>query len=727
MADRYPEHPSLAIFDSHQPDPLPAPVSNVDPGLDESEEEIQLDNDGYVQGWGEDASEDEGEGEGGSKSTTRTGAGLLNRELPQPPEFTPFNHHAPEHVRKVTLPPDFPERFLMTVNEDRLTPADIPAPESTEVVEGPIQSNQRLVPGSFFSLFFPVTEFETMANNTNAYAALKGAGESGRRWWDTSSGELMIFVGLLIYMGVHKSIRVGLYWEKSDEFPRHEITEYMSKFRFEQLKRYFHISLPSQPNTDRQNPSQPPACQHWTQKLQPLATNLERRFQSYLLPATNVAIDEMMVRFTGRSVHTVMMRAKPIPQGFKMLALCERGYTYAFMFTSRVDRFSDLQRGLYNGPSQQALSPTSSAVFQLMMSLPYTNYRFVLYCDNYFSNIPLFKALREYSIAACGTTRPNSARYPPVLKFNKHTSRLPWNTLSGVVSTDVLAVVWQDKNVVRFLTTYHECTPEERNFTTRRRKRPRITSSNSELIRAGWGEDHVRQLRIPLLSVNYNDYMGGVDIADQRRSYYYTQLPTCRNWFPLFFWLLDTSIINSFLLSQVYFSTLPSCLSSSSSSSSSLSPTSTYSFLSPKSKSWSAHGFYRTRLAWNLVLEGFRRSRILPTPTAPLPNLHTPSRIQPLGNRSQKRGAGSYITKNYDLNSRRLLPGDHICEKAPRTKNYCLFCRYLSKKPELTTVFHNPNGPKGRVRYTNFQCSFCKVPLCKTFCMQKYHDSLISY
>jgi len=45
---------------------------------------------------------------------------------------------------------------------------------------------------------------------------------------------------------------------------------------------------------------------------------------------------------------------------------------------------------------------------------------------------------------------------------------------------------------------------------------------------------------------------GGVDIADQRRSYYYTQLRVCRNWLPLFFWLLDTTVINSFLLAQTY-------------------------------------------------------------------------------------------------------------------------------------------------------------------------------
>lgn len=98
----------------------------------------------------------------------------------------------------------------MTVEEDRMAPGDCIAPETTEVVEGPIHSSQRLFPSSFFSLFFPMKEFDTLAYNTNAYVAAKGAGESGRQWCDTSSAEQMIYLGLLIYMGVHKSMRVGL-------------------------------------------------------------------------------------------------------------------------------------------------------------------------------------------------------------------------------------------------------------------------------------------------------------------------------------------------------------------------------------------------------------------------------------------------------------------------------------------------------------------------------------
>jgi len=44
--------------------------------------------------------------------------------------------------------------------------------------------------------------------------------------------------------------------------------------------------------------------------------------------------------------------------------------------------------------------------------------------------------------------------------------------------------------------------------------------------------------------------MGGVDIADQLRAYYSTQRISLRSWYPLFFWMLDTAILNAYLVGQ---------------------------------------------------------------------------------------------------------------------------------------------------------------------------------
>ncbi|KAF9117739.1 hypothetical protein BGW39_001849, partial [Mortierella sp. 14UC] len=54
------------------------------------------------------------------------------------------------------------------------------------------------------------------------------------------------------------------------------------------------------------------------------------------------------------------------------------------------------------------------------------------------------------------------------------------------------------------------------------------------------------ELLIPKLIDDYNHYMNGVDISDQYRSYYSTQLTVLRTWMPLFFWIFDTTIIDCY-------------------------------------------------------------------------------------------------------------------------------------------------------------------------------------
>jgi Transposase IS4 len=47
---------------------------------------------------------------------------------------------------------------------------------------------------------------------------------------------------------------------------------------------------------------------------------------TYLILGTEVAIDEIMVRFHGRSSDTCKMPNKPIKQGYKIFALADNGY-----------------------------------------------------------------------------------------------------------------------------------------------------------------------------------------------------------------------------------------------------------------------------------------------------------------------------------------------------------------------------------------------------------------
>ena len=78
---------------------------------------------------------------------------------------------------------------------------------------------------------------------------------------------------------------------------------------------------------------------------------------------------------------------------------------------------------------------------------------FNIYMDNYVTSIILFKYLREEKIGACGIVRKNSARFPQILKIDK---KLNWDTLSGVVVDNVLAILWMNNGPVTMLSTIHQ-------------------------------------------------------------------------------------------------------------------------------------------------------------------------------------------------------------------------------------------------------------------------------
>lgn len=191
----------------------------------------------------------------------------------------------------------------------------------------------------------------------------------------------------------------------------------------------------------------------WYSKVDPLASHIRTVSKTICTPSSNVSIDEMIARFSGRSAHTVRIKNKPTPEGYKILSLCDAGYTYTFIFTSRIQKHPEIQQ-------VSDLSKVGNEVYYLVSQLPVENKSFNLYMDNYFSSIKLFKYLREKKIGACGTVRTNSTNFPQILKTNK---KLDWDTLSGVVVDNVLAILWMDNGPVTMLSTIHQIDNEDEN------------------------------------------------------------------------------------------------------------------------------------------------------------------------------------------------------------------------------------------------------------------------
>lgn len=87
-----------------------------------------------------------------------------------------------------------------------------------------------------------------------------------------------------------------------------------------------------------------------------------------------------MVKFKGRSAHTVRIPSKPIPVGYKVLALCDAGYTIDWLYTSRIYSIAGVEK-------VAGLTTTGSAILRLCNSLDSISYWYIVYMDNAFATI----------------------------------------------------------------------------------------------------------------------------------------------------------------------------------------------------------------------------------------------------------------------------------------------------------------------------------------------------
>ncbi|MFL5661997.1 MAG: hypothetical protein ACJ8BW_11710 [Ktedonobacteraceae bacterium] len=98
------------------------------------------------------------------------------------------------------------------------------------------------------------------------------------------------------------------------------------------------------------------------------------------------------------------------------------------------------------------------------------------------------------------------------------------------------------------MSTVH-CVFDKGDLIKRYRKAPKPTSTNAKVVLAVFGGEYRKWLYIPIAIDDYNHHMNGVDIANQRRKYCSTyRKRNLRSWRPLFHWLLDVTVVNSYIL-----------------------------------------------------------------------------------------------------------------------------------------------------------------------------------
>ncbi|CAG8525093.1 10017_t:CDS:2 [Acaulospora morrowiae] len=250
-------------------------------------------------------------------------------------------------------------------------------------------------PINLFLLFFMNNILDTIVANMNLYSLSKNAD------------------------GLFNSPSLNQYWNENTKLPIHNISKQMLLFHFEQIKRYLHVSSPIA------------IINNYFEKLEPLLSKIRDVSKQLYTPSSNVSVDEMIVRFSGRSVYMVRIKNKPTPKSFKILSLCKSGYIYIFLPILHIS-----SSGV---PKVNGLNQVGCLVYHLVMQLPYYQSSFNVYMDNYFSNVPLFQNLRQLGIGTCGTVCKTALGFLKELRIEKNV-KLDWNIRSGVIVNSVLLV-----------------------------------------------------------------------------------------------------------------------------------------------------------------------------------------------------------------------------------------------------------------------------------------------
>lgn len=220
-----------------------------------------------------------------------------------------------------------------------------------------------------------------MVKNTNKYVEI----QQKSKWRLVTRAEFCTWIGTVIDLGLYRVSRSRDCWKQDVTLPKYPFTKYMSRNSFNQIRCCLHVADPV---------SEGPG---WHSKMEPLASRVKAKCELLYVRSSKVSVDEMMVRFSERSKHTVRMKNKPISEIYKITALCGKGYWRTFEFLSRVEKTKvAVLPGVNN---------TGIWVVHMCRKLPISKFKFDIYMDNYFSSIPLFSYLRTVGIGACDTVK----------------------------------------------------------------------------------------------------------------------------------------------------------------------------------------------------------------------------------------------------------------------------------------------------------------------------------
>jgi len=245
-------------------------------------------------------------------------------------------------------------------------------------------------------------------------------------WRPVTNPEILTYLGIDLYMSLYPAPQQRDYWARRPEKgakngqkktlskPIHpDVYEAMGRDRWKQINRYLHVWDPAS------GQSEGPKKTRAHEKVSFLSEKLRSAYQRLWALGSDIAIDECIEAFTGRSSETVTIPSKPTPEGYKIWVLAEKGYVFNWRFHVVGSKKHQGPQGIDPKWLKCGFCPTRAVVIDLLMDLPYKTTPFCVWLDNLFTSPKLLAFLRYHGIGAAGTLRlSTTARENGIKKAN---------------------------------------------------------------------------------------------------------------------------------------------------------------------------------------------------------------------------------------------------------------------------------------------------------------------
>jgi len=320
-----------------------------------------------------------------NSTTENNGLDSLNVSIPIPPSHPLLN---------VTSQPSTP----WTTNLKKPVVHEF-CPSSPTGPNVPIPDS----PKGIFHLFYSDSLLDHICEESNKYARHMMTPEKFAKFEQISRSDLVAFMGFNIVMGINSLPSLHMYWENDSLHHYAPVASRISRERFKEISRYLHfadnatLSQPGAPSYDRLG------------KVRPLIDHLSSQFLSVYSPGENLAVDEAMIKFQGRSSLKQYMPMKPIKRGIKVWVLADdHGY------------FSKFQ--IYTGKKKDVERSLGLRVVKELTEDFYGCWHHVFF-DSFFTSRQLVCDLESNGIYGCGTARKDRRGFPAELKHLKFKTR----------------------------------------------------------------------------------------------------------------------------------------------------------------------------------------------------------------------------------------------------------------------------------------------------------------